>query len=89
VTSKKTRQPSWLLAFLRILIENGITVISCVPTERRPGCWSLALLDPEHNHHGTYTQYYERYAEQADVKLCEWEHKPGKHGALVGIVLGP
>jgi hypothetical protein len=77
------------LKFLRILTENDITVIECLPSAHQPGCWRAALLAPEYNHHSTYEQYYQRYAEQADVRLYVWHHKPGRHGALVGIVLGP
>ena len=86
-------RPQWLRTFLRILSEHGVGIVRCLPTpptHARMGCWSLQLVDVEHNHYGIYEPFYVRFAEQANVTLYEFRAQLGREGgARVGIIVGP
>ena len=90
----KKRRPSKVKALITSLVNDGITVVSDVPTESYArmspaGCWSLTLIDPVHNHH-LIQEIYTRYVERAHLRLVTITSRPGyEHGAPVGLIVCP
>jgi hypothetical protein len=80
-------RPREIRTLIRIVDTAGSTVVTCAPMEEREGYWMFTIRDPKHNHFANQ-HFYERYAAQAGVKLCEFMNTPGgEHGALVGLVV--